>query len=140
MQTNDFPPAAGEGTLEVFHKAKDAILQAAVARSMQQVEYVAPMGEEAENKIRAGFRFTLDILESAMASGKAALLEDQMTWSMDRLPHDGVSPAHVMHNFGLFTDIIGEKLPKKAAAEVTAYFDWMIQRMQGLIKAQQSTG
>ena len=119
--------------LTAFREEKEAITQEVAARSLARREEVAHHGEEAESLITSGIEFTTRMLETAMTMGEVALLDDQLTWAMDRLPHDGVSPEHVLERFRIYRQVVEECLPAAHAAEVVRFLEWMIARQQELL-------
>ena len=46
------------------------------------------------------------MLDAALATGEEVLLADQLTWALDRLPHDGVAPQHVLARFRILRDVV----------------------------------
>ena len=77
--------------------------------------------------------FTALMLEPAMVYGEASLLEDQLRWAVQRLPHDRVNPELIVDRLRIFRDVTAELLPQGAAEQVDRYLLWMIDRLQELI-------
>jgi hypothetical protein len=73
------------------------------------------------------------MLDTAMTTGEIALLEDQLTWAMDRLPHEGVKPECTLHRLQIYVDVVQEILPDHQAEEINQFIKWMIQRQQELM-------
>lgn len=119
--------------LDAFRQARPEIIRRVVARSMEHEDQVAHHGQEAQRLLTSGIEFTTRMLDSAMTVGHGALLEDQMTWAQDRLPHDGVEPEHLLTRFKIYEDVVGELLPAEVAAQVNAYLQWMIARQKELL-------
>lgn len=134
MQALDALPPVSAATLAAFRSASPAIIAQVVARSLAQENKVTHHGENAEQLITAGIQFTSRMLEAALAVGEVALLEDQLTWAMDRLPHDDVAPEHVLNRFRIYREVVQERLPAEQAAEIIPYVDWMITRQQELMQ------
>lgn len=122
--------------LAAFRKEKQAIIQEAAARSLARRDEVAHHGDEAERLITSGLEFTTRMVDAAMKMGEVALLDDQLTWAMDRLPHDGVSPEHVLKRFRIYRQVVEEHLPAAHAAEVVRFLEWMIARQQELLQRE----
>ena len=65
---------------------------------------------------------------------QVSLLEDQLTWAMERLPHDGVVPAHILNRLRIYREVVGETLPERHANEIEPYLTWMIARQKELLE------
>ncbi len=131
--SNSFLPVS-PATLAAFRAAGPAIIRETVARSLARNEEVAHHGEQAERVIAAGLGFTTRMLDAVMAVGEIALLEDELLWARDRLPHDGVAPEHVLSRLKIYREVTIEMLPREQAAEVEPYLDWMIARQSEVIE------
>lgn len=128
-------PVSAEA-LAAFRKEKQAIIQEVAARSLARRDEVAHHGDDAERLIRSGLEFTTRMVNAAMAMGEVGLLDDQLTWAMDRLPHDSVSPEHVLNRFRIYRQVVEERLPAAHAAEVARFLEWMIARQQELVQRE----
>ncbi len=102
------------------------------ARALARKEDVAHHGAEAPRLITAGIEVTVRMLDAAMAAGESALLEDQLRWSLDRLPHDGVSTEQILSRFALLREVVKERMPAALATEVTRVIEWMEIRLRDL--------
>lgn len=119
--------------LHAFHNHEEEIISKVVLRSMQQVNEIAHHGQEAQRLISSGIRFTTKMLDAAMTTGEIALLEDQLTWAMDRLTHEGVKPEHLLHRLQIYADVVQETLPEHQAEEINQFVKWMVRRQQELM-------
>jgi len=119
--------------LSAFRKASSVIIQETVARSLERKDELIQHGENSENLLTAGLEFTTRMLDAAMATGEIPLLEDELTWARERLPHEGVAPQHVLSRLRIYRDVVNEILAPEYAREVTQFLDWMISRQQDLI-------
>jgi hypothetical protein len=126
-------PPVSPAALAAFRQARDGIGREVVARSLARHDEVAHHGEDAERLMAAGIGYTTRMLEAAMVVGQVALLEDQLQWAMDRLPHEGVVPAHILGRLRIYAEVVEERLPREHAAEVNRYVQWMIARMAELL-------
>jgi hypothetical protein len=122
--------------LAAFRENKEAINREVVARSLARTEETAHHGAEAERLITSGIEFTTRMLDSAMAVGEIALLEDQLTWAMERLPHDGVVPRFVLNRLEIYREVVEACLPAPYASEVGRVVGWMTDRQQELVQAR----
>ncbi len=130
-------PSVSPDALSAFRDAREAIIREVVARSLAREEEVVHHGDEAERLIASGIEFTTRMLDAAMAVGEVSLLEDQLVWAMDRLPHEQVSPDHVLHRFQIYAEAVRELLPGEYAAQVNRFLEWMIVRQQELVQADE---
>lgn len=126
-------PAISPEALESFRENSQLIIKETVRRSLKREEEVSQHGDKAEKLITSGLEFTTKMLEAAMSMGEIPLLEDELTWAKDRLPHDGVEMEHVLTRFKIYRDLVGEKLPPEYATEVTGFIDWMIAHQKEII-------
>lgn len=122
---SDMLPISDEA-LDAFKEAHDDIVGETVRRSMLIREHVAHHEDQASRLIASGLNFTVNMLEAAMISGRIELLEDQMKWAMERLPHDGVLPEHIAKRLELMADVIKEKLDPGHSSQIAPYLEWMI--------------
>jgi hypothetical protein len=104
-----------------------------VARSLERHAEVSQHGEQAERLITAGIEFTTQTLEAVLQLGDPTLMEFQLTWARDRLPHDGVAPAHLLARLRIYAQVVAEMLTAEQAREVNPYLNWMIERQQELM-------
>ncbi|MFA6448112.1 MAG: hypothetical protein WCX65_01470 [bacterium] len=118
------------GALEAFRAASAVIIRETVRRSMEFSAEVEHHGAQAEQLITIGLQFTTRMLEAVMVSGQVSLLEDQMEWALERLPHDGVQAAHMANRLEIYAKVVGETLSQDQAAEIVPYFKWMIARIK----------
>jgi hypothetical protein len=129
---NELPPISPEA-LESFQDNRDIIIKETVSRSLKRDHEVEHHGENAPQLLTTGLEFTTKMLEAAMSMGEVALLEDELKWAQDRLPHDGVQMEHVLIRFKIYRDVVTETLPSGYAKEITTFIDWMINYQQALM-------
>ena len=130
MPSQNDLPAVSQEALQIFRAAAPQIIKESVDLALLEKADVVQHGDQAESVITAGLQFTTRMLDSAMSVGATALLGDELAWAKDRLPHDGVSMQQVSARLKIMREIILHKLPRKEAAEVVAYLDWMLKRME----------
>ena len=119
-------PSVPQQTLDLFEAQRLAIVQAVVARCMAQPEQVTHHGGDAERLLTLGLDFTTQALGVAMRLQNGELLEQQLRWGNDRLPHDGVSAGQLLTRFELLASVISELLPPADAQLVNPYVQIMI--------------
>jgi hypothetical protein len=118
--------------LTSFQENKDKIIKETVQRSLERVQEVAHHGEIAQELLTAGLDFTTKMIEAALSTGEVALLEDELEWAKDRLPHDGVEMEHVLNRLKIYRDVVNETLPSEYAHEINPFLNWMINYQQTL--------
>ncbi|HNR45072.1 MAG TPA: hypothetical protein PLI06_09825 [Methanofastidiosum sp.] len=126
-------PAISKETLEYFQKSSPDIIKKTVALALKREDEIKHHGKDAPKILTSGMEFTTKMLEAAMSMGEINLLEDEIKWAKDRLPHDGVEMEHIVNRFKIYREVITEILPTENALEVTAYLDLMISKMQKLL-------
>lgn len=119
-------PPISPGALASFQENKEILIKKTVHRSLQREHEVAHLGESAQDLLTAGMEFTTQMLEAAMSMGEVALLEDELAWAQDRLPHDGVEMEHILNRLKILCDVTRETLPPKQANEINEFIKWMI--------------
>lgn len=134
QSTVDRPVSAA--AMAAFSSERALIIQDVVERSLGRADEVSHHGEEAERRVSSGISFTTQMLEAAMSVGDVALLEDQLKWAGDRLPHDGVVMANVVSRFRIYIDVVEERLSELHAAEILPYLRWMIDRQSEMMKQE----
>lgn len=130
---NKLPPISPEA-LESFQENRDTLIKETVSRSLKRDHEVEHHGEKAPQLLTTGLEFTTKMMEAAMSMGEVVLLEDELKWAQDRLPHDGVQMEHVLNRFKIYRDVVNETLPSEYANEITTFIDWMINYQQALMK------
>jgi hypothetical protein len=130
---NPYQPVS-PATLAAFHNASRSIIEETVARALKRRVEVVQHGDQAEQLISSGMEFTTRMLEAALMTGEIPILEDELLWAKDRLPHDGVALEHILSRLIIYREVIAEKLPEESAREVNRFIDWMITRQQELIQ------
>ena len=124
------PFSVSQEAIGAFRSETFRILEQTVSRSLARKEQVVQHGAEAPRLITSGIEFTVRMLDAAIAAGESALLEDELQWALDRLPHDGVSLEHMLSRFALLREVVKERLPVAPAAEVGAAIEWMERRLR----------
>jgi hypothetical protein len=119
--------------LAAYRAATPTIIEETVARAVTRRHEVAHHGDRAAALIRTGMEFTTRMMGTAMAMGETSLLEDQLTWARDRLPHDGVEREHILSRFQIFRDVVQETLEPEHAAEVVPFIEWMMARQADIV-------
>jgi Asp-tRNA(Asn)/Glu-tRNA(Gln) amidotransferase C subunit len=120
--------------LTAFKKRRLQIMQAAVTQSMEELDKVNQHGDQAEALLTAGIDFTTQALEISMQLHNVEMLEYQLQWAWDRLPHDGVQPDHILSRFKILAQVIESILTAEDAREVTPFVKWLIKRQNELIQ------
>jgi hypothetical protein len=126
------PTSVSRAALEAFRSGAPRLVAETAARALARAGEVTHHGADARRLITSGIEFTVRMMDAAMAAGESALLEDELRWSLDRLPHDGVATEHVLARFGLLRDVVLEHLPPASAEEITKVIGWMMNRMREL--------
>ena len=119
--------------LAAFRAASPEIIRETVSRSMAQADDVMQHGADAQKLLTAGLTFTTRMLDAAMSSAEIPMLEDELCWARDRLPHDGVAPEHVLSRLAIYRDVVCSLLPAQHAGEINGYVNWMIMRQRQLL-------
>jgi hypothetical protein len=130
MSFPDDYQAVSTEALVAFRAATAEIIKETVAQAMICKADIKQHGDQAERLITSGFEFTTRMLDTAMSMGAISLLEDELSWAKDRLPHDGVSMQHLLNRLTIFRKIVLNKLPPREGSEVVRYIDWMIARLE----------
>ena len=129
----NFKPISSE-SMGAYKKEVQNIVKETVGRALEFKEECEQHGDKAEQLIAMGLQFTTNMLEAIMASGNVALMEDQLSWAMDRLPHDGVAHKHMIHRLEILSEVANEKLPADNSAEIVPYIKHMVARSEELSK------
>jgi hypothetical protein len=135
MSTATLPPVDHDA-LSAFKSARQSINEQVVQRALQRPKETAQHGDQAAEMISSGIEFTTRMLENTMPTGQTALLEDQLAWALDRLPHDGVAPEHVLSRFTIYAGVVAELLETKDAQQINRYLEWMINRLEVMIDGE----
>jgi hypothetical protein len=133
MSSKKYLPAISPEALASFKEKSPLIIKETVKRSLKRDKEVAHHGDQAEKLITSGLEFTTRMLEAAMGMGEISLLEDELSWAQDRLPHDGVEMEHVLSRFKIYRDVVKDTLPPEYAAEVNGFIEWMIVHQKEII-------
>jgi hypothetical protein len=122
-------PAISSQALRAFRAATPELIKETVSRSLKSAADIKPPGEQAENTLTAGMGFTLRMMDSAMAVGEISLLEDELGWAKEHLPHEGVTLGQVSTRFRLLKSVVLDQLTPSDSQEVVRYIDWMIAKL-----------
>ncbi|QUH22291.1 hypothetical protein HYG87_00175 [Methanobacterium alkalithermotolerans] len=133
MNQDEFPPVSPEA-LKSFKEHSPDIIKNTVNISMKRSDEVDQHGDQARELLTIGMEFTTRMLESAMSLGEVSILEYQLNWACDRLPHDGVALKHILIRLEIYREQIIEALTEEYASEITLYLDWMITWQKDYIK------
>jgi hypothetical protein len=131
-QIKKVPPDA----LAAYRAHRGTIVQTTVALAMHHHDEVTQHGEQAEHLLTAGLDYTTQALEVAMALHDLDMLEYQLQWGNERLPHDGVQPRHLLRRYEILARVIETTLGEPHAQAVNQFVGWMIARQRELTDAQ----
>jgi hypothetical protein len=109
-----------------FKKNHAKIIAGAVARLLAEPGQFDHLGGEAESTLTAGFEFTASTLEACLLINDASLLVDQLRWSKDRLPHDGINLERMAKNLQVYCEVISELLPGSYSAGIVSLIQQMM--------------
>jgi len=126
-----------QSALTEYRKLLSQIIEE-VVESVYQDSTRARDGRAQIDLLPAGFEFTLKMLDGAASVGDLALLEDQLQWAVQRLPHQGILPEHLYKRFQLLETIMEEVLSEGTWSEFHPYIQWMIARQGQLVDEVQS--
>ena len=127
MAMNHLPlPPVSPETLAAFETQRTAIVQATVVRCLANPQDVAQHGDQAERLLTAGLDFTTQAIGVAMRVQSGELLDQQLQWGNERLPHDGVAPTHLLSRLQILAAVIDELLSPAHAQVVNQYVQRMI--------------
>lgn len=125
--------AISKDALNAFISASPYIIKETVNRSMERKSEVLQYGEDAEQILTTGLEFTTRMLETAMALGEISILEDELSWARDRLPHDNVELEHILQRFKIYREVLNEQIEPEHCQEINPFLDWMIIRQKEII-------
>jgi hypothetical protein len=109
-----------------FKKNHAKIIERTVSKLLAQGGQFDHLGGQAESILAAGFEFTSSSLEACMLINDPTLLADQMRWSKDRLPHEGIHAPLLVECLRVYADVIAELLPAFHSAEIVKLIHLMI--------------
>ncbi len=133
MNQEEFPPVSSEA-LKSFKEHSPHIIKNTVNISLERSDEVVQHGDHARELLSSGMEFTTRMLETAMLLGEVSILEDQLSWACNRLPHDGVALEHILIRLEIYRGQIREALPEEYVSEITHYIDWMIEWQKEWLK------
>lgn len=125
--------AISKDALNAFISAGPYIIKETVKRSMERKDEVNQHGEDAEQILTTGMEFTTRMLETAMSLGEISILEDELSWARDRLPHDNVALEHILERFQIYQEVLNEQIEPEYCQEINPFLDWMITRQKQII-------
>ncbi len=123
--------------LESFRENSQLIIKETVVRSLKREKEVSQHGDQAEKLIASELDFTTRMLDTAMSMGEIPLLDDELSWANDRLPHDGVEMEHILSRFKIYRDVVKETLAPEYADEVIGFIDWLIVHQKEIVEKKE---
>jgi len=136
-------PQVSPQALAAFRDARPAIVQETVARVLAWEERVDEYGQalsvskgeaEAKHMFTAGLSFVLKTLDTVMSLGEPDIIEDQLAWVKQRLPHDGVRPEQVIVLLQTLAKVLQDLLPAESAKEVVPFAEQMAIKQRELMQ------
>jgi hypothetical protein len=136
-------PQVSSQALAAFRDARPAIVQETVARVLAQEERmvgheralsVSKGKVQAKHMFTAGLDFVLKMLDTVMSLDEPAIIDDQLAWVKQRLPHDGVRPKHIVVLFQILAEVLSDLLPDEYAEQVVPFVQWMLARQRKLMQ------
>lgn len=129
-------PPISETILSALADRRDAIIRETVQRILtERPEEVAHWDKRATDILGAGMLYTMRACEAAMSLHEPALLRQQLVWSYERLPHDGVSPTLLLRNLWTLQAVIAALLSPDDAQMVLPWIDYMVTVQQEIMHA-----
>ena len=116
-------PNVSAAAQAAFSKKHTSIISTTVGRLLLEPGAFDHLGDQAERILSIGFEFTTATLEACMAVNNADLFLEQLRWSQDRLPHDGIQMERMAKNLDVYCEVIAELLPPAYAVEITGMVD-----------------
>ena len=132
MNQEDFPPVSPEA-LKSFKENSPRIIKKTVDALMSILKKIES-DEMSRELLNRGLEFPTRILESAMLVGEISILDDQLSWACDRLPHDGVTLENILLMLELYQKEIKKTLKNEHNSQIIPYVDWMITWQKEYIK------
>jgi hypothetical protein len=127
-------PNVSAAAQTAFKKNHVRIIDGVVEKLLAEPGQFDQLGDRAEDTLRSGFEFTSSSLEACMLINDAALLVDQLRWSKDRLPHDGISMKRMAENLRVYCEVINQLLPASYAAEIVNLVQQMVAAQAEIMK------
>lgn len=118
--------------LAEFHREKDDLVAKTISQRMESKTEFEHFGGKANDIMTAGFGFLNRMLETVMEFDEFAIMEHQLEWSMNRLPHDGVPASMLLNNMRIYRQVVEENLSPASSREVVRVLDRMIDRLEYL--------
>lgn len=116
--------------LEEFRKEKDDLVAEIISRRMESNAEFEHLGGKANDIMVAGFGFLNRMLETVLEFDEFAIMEHQLEWSENRLPHDGVSVPMLLNNIRAYRQVVEEDLSPAGGREVLRVFDRIVARLE----------
>jgi hypothetical protein len=135
MHSETEPMPVSPEALAAFQAQRIIIVQTVVARALERQNEVVQHGEQAAQLLTVGLDFTTQALEVAMRLHNTKMLDDQLQWANERLPHDGVQPEHLLTRFEILAQVVDATLPVQHAAAINGFVRWMVVRQRELIRS-----
>jgi hypothetical protein len=134
MSTTLTAPNVSAESQAAFKKNHAKIIEMVVARLLAEKGQFDHLGDQAESTLSAGFEFTSANLETCMLINDAKLLIDQLRWSKDRLPVDGISMDRMAKNLQVYCEVIAELLPPQHSEKILTLIHQMMAAQVEIIK------
>ncbi len=92
-------PRISKEAQKEFNLNQRKIIDTLIPRLLSEQDEFNHLGDAAENTLQDGFEFLSSSLEACMQIDDFSLLESQLNWAGDRLPHDGISMERMIKKF-----------------------------------------
>ena len=125
--------------LAEFRDKKDDLVAKTISRLIESRTDYQHFGDKAEDIMTAGFGFLNQMLETTLEFDETAILEHQLEWSMNRLPHDGVPVSMLLNNIRVYRLVVEENLSPESAGVVGRVLGWMLDRLEELNRGLDTT-
>jgi hypothetical protein len=122
--------------LAEFRKEKDDLVAETISRRMESNAEFEHLGGKANDIMVAGFGFLNRMLETVLEFDEFAIMEHQLEWSENRLPHDGVSGLMLLNNLRAYRQVVEERLSPTGGREVMRVLDRIVARLEDSNRGQ----
>ncbi len=124
---------ANEEALRMLQSQRRRIIDRATEQALNLQADIRELGARAPQIIAAGYDFVTRMLEAALAANRPELLDEQIIWSNERQPHDGVLPAHMLRRLEIYDAVIRKLLPPDVSVTIGLYTRRMIALQKALL-------